>query len=221
VSIGCGTGGLERSLIDLRIVDRVTGVDVSAAILEHARREAAERNIDYVAADAREYLRERPSSFDAVFFHESLHHFDRLDDLLGIVARALRPDGFLWFDEYVGPSRDEWTIRKLIAPNVAYFRLPPRMRRPKIVRAPINREDPTEAIASSAILPTTERHFRIVERRDYGGNILSIVYPNLRQPHEGGPAAEEFDAHVARLIQWDDDAMRRHGTWSAVVLATR
>jgi len=222
VSIGSGTGAFERSLIDLRLADDVTGIDISAPILEVARREAAERGmtIDYVAADAREYLRERPSSFDAVFFHASLHHFDALDDLLGVLARSLRPDGFVWYDEYVGPSRDEWSVRKLVAPNLAYFRLPRSMRRPKIVRAPINVEDPTEAIASSEILPATRRHFRVDEQHDYGGNILSIVFPNLRQPREGGPPQEEFDAQVARLIEWDERAMRRDGTWSTVVIAT-
>jgi len=222
VSIGSGTGAFERSLVDLGLADDVTGIDISAPILDVARREAAERGmtIDYVAADAREHLRERPATFDAVFFHASLHHFDRLDDLLDVVGKALRPGGFLWYDEYVGPSRDEWSARKLIAPNLAYFRLPLRMRRPKIVRAPINVEDPTEAIASSEIVPATERHFRIDERHDYGGNILSIVFPNLRQPREGGPPQEEFDAHVARLVEWDERAMRRDGTWSTVIVAT-
>ncbi|HEY6139408.1 MAG TPA: methyltransferase domain-containing protein [Thermoanaerobaculia bacterium] len=221
LSIGSGAGAFERTLIELGIATDVTGVDVSDAILGEARKAATEAGmtINYVAADAREYMRERPATFDAVFFHASLHHFDQLDDLMATVKRALRPDGFLWYDEYVGPSRDEWTIAKLVAPNLAYYRLPRRMRRPKLVRAPINREDPTEAVASSGIVAATARHFRIAERHDYGGNLLFIVYPNLRQPHEGGLPRGEFDAWIAKLIEWDAAAMRRSPSWSTVIWA--
>jgi SAM-dependent methyltransferase len=222
LSIGSGVGAFERTLIDQGIASDVTGVDISDTILTEARRGAAEAGmaIEYIAADARALMRERPASFDAVFFHASLHHFDQLDDLMAAIKGTLRPNGFLWYDEYVGPSRDEWTPWKLVGPNLAYYRLPRRMRRPKLVRAPINVEDPTEAIASSGIVAATERHFRIVERRDYGGNLLSIVYPNLRQPHEGGLPREEFDRWIARLIAWDERAMRRAPSWSTVVWAT-
>ena len=221
LSIGSGVGAFERTLIEQGITSDVTGVDFSDVILGEARRGAAEAGmkIEYIAADARELMRERPASFDAVFFHASLHHFDRLDDLMAVIKRALRPDGFLWYDEYVGPSRDEWSLWKLVAPNLAYYRLPRKMRRPKLVRAPINFEDPTEAIASSEIVPATSRHFRILEQRDYGGNLLSIVFPNLRQPHEGGPPREELDRWVAKLIEWDERAMRREESWSTVIWA--
>ncbi len=219
LSIGCGTGGLERSLIDENISRDVTGIDISETPLEEARRLADGRPITYIVADAWSFLRVHPKSFDAILFHGSLHHFDRLDELLDLVARALRPDGFLWYDEYVGPSRFEWSWRKLLPMNLAYYRLPSRMRRPHLVRAPINREDPTEAIASSEIVPATERRFKIVDRRDYGGNLLSVVYPNLRKPNEDGLPQEEFDRWIARLIEWDREEMRRRPSFSTVIIA--
>lgn len=221
LSIGSGVGAFERTLIEQGITADVIGVDISDTILGEARKGAvaAGMAIEYIAADARELMRERPASFDAVFFHASLHHFDRLDDLMATIKRALRPNGFLWYDEYVGPARDEWTPAKLVTPNLAYYRLPRRMRRPTLVRAPINYEDPTEAIASSDIVPATARHFRIAERHDYGGNLLSIVYPNLRQPHEDGLPRDEFDRWIAKLIEWDEKAMRRSPSWSTVILA--
>lgn len=33
---------------------------------------------------------------------------------------------------------------------------------------------------SSEILSTLTRHFRIEERRDYGGNFLALIHPHLR-----------------------------------------
>lgn len=222
LSIGCGMGALERSLIEQGIGADVTGIDVSDAILQEARRLAAEKQmpIRYIAADARGFLAAHPQSFDAVFFHGSLHHFDRLDELMALVAGALRRGGFVWYDEYVGPSRDEWTVGKLWPLNRAYYRLPKSMRRPRLVRAPLSVDDPTEAIASSDIVPATARRFRIASQRDYGGNILLWLYPNLRKPHEeGGPSAEVFDRWIARLIEWDADAMRRRPSWSTVITA--
>jgi SAM-dependent methyltransferase len=210
LSIGCGTGGLERSIVDENISGHVTGIDISEAPLAEARRLAGDRPITYLVADAWSFLRE--NSFDAILFHGSLHHFDRLDELMALVARALKPNGFLWYDEYVGPSRDEWGWRELLRLNIAYYRLPAAMRRPHIVRAPINREDPTEAIASSQIVAATERRFRIIDRRDYGGNLLSVIYPNLRR-------APEFDRWIERLIEWDGAAMRRRPSYSTVILA--
>ncbi len=161
---------------------------------------------------ARQFLREHKVAFDAIFFHQSLHHFDRLDEMMYLVAESLRPNGFLWYDEYVGPSRDEWTWWKLLPATVAYYRLPARMRRPHLIRSPINREDPTEAIASSSIIPATVRQFRITERRDYGGNLLAMLYPNLRKP-------PDFDRWIALLIAWDAEAMRRRSSYSTVVIA--
>src|SRR2546423_452976 len=97
LSIGCGTGGLERSIVDENISHDVTGIDISEAPLAEARRLAGDRPIQYRVADAWSFLRE--NAFDAIFFHGSLHHFDRLDELMELVARALRPNGFLWYDE--------------------------------------------------------------------------------------------------------------------------
>jgi len=132
---------------------------------------------------------------------------------MDLAACALRPNGFLWYDEYVGPSRNEWTWRKLLPANVAYYRLPSRMRRPHLIRAPINREDPTEAIASSEILPATERRFQLLERRDYGGNLLAILYPHLRKP-------PDFDRWIATLIEGDRKEMRRRPSFLTVVIAS-
>ena len=106
LSIGCGLGGLERSLIEERISNDITGIDVSETVLAEARKAGGDMPIRYIAADAREFLRGK--TYDAIFFHQSLHHFDRLDALMDLVAGALRPGGFLWFDEYIGPSRTEW-----------------------------------------------------------------------------------------------------------------
>ena len=104
--------------------------------------------IEYRCADAWKEL-EAARDLDAIFFHASLHHFDRLDEMARLLRRALRPGGLLYLDEYVGPSRDEWGLGDEINWNWHYYHLPKSVRRVGRIRPPINFEDPTEAIASS------------------------------------------------------------------------
>jgi len=211
-SIGCGIGGLERSLVEEGIASEITGVDASESVLTAARGIALDRGmpVRYVHADARAFLREHRDAFDAVFFHQSMHHFDELDDLIDAVHGALRPSGLLYIDEYVGPSRDAWRWWKLIAANAAYRLMPRGTRRPHLVRAPINRDDPTEAIRSGGIVDAVERRFRVIDRRDYGGNLLAVVYPNM-QP---------TTAAVARLIRFEEWLLCVARSYCTVIVAT-
>jgi SAM-dependent methyltransferase len=225
LSIGCGVGNLERSLVELSYVESVTGIDSSAEALERARRSAEAAGMSgrvaYALADARERL-PAERGVDAIFFHSSLHHFDRLPDLLGRVRGALAPRGILFLDEYVGPARDEWTWRHLVRWNRVYWKLPTPVRRTRVIRRPINREDPTEAIESSGILPAAEEHFRVIARRDYGGNLLAPIYPSLLRPDQpGGPSRALFDDAVERLLLREERLLEREpgSSYHAVVVA--
>ena len=224
LNVGCGLGYLERSLVDHNLVSHVTGIDASAEAVEEARRsvEAAGRSerVSFVVADAWRFLRDC-DPFDAVFFHAALHHFGRLSEFLGLVRRSLRPGGILYVDEYVGPARDEWTWRDLLRWNALYRRLPAILRRTHVIRRPINRADPTEAIASSGILPAVAEHFRILARRDYGGNLLAPIYPNLLRPDQpGGPPPELFDHTVVDLLDREERLLASGAaTFQAVVVA--
>jgi len=226
LNVGCGTGYLERSLLAHGIAARVTGIDSSGPAIDAARGSAEAEGIAgracFVHADAREYLR-AARGLDAVFFHASLHHFDRLPELLGLVRDALAPGGVLYLDEYVGPARDEWTWRHLLRWNAVYRSLPAAVRRTHLVRAPVNREDPTEAIAASGILPAVAERFRVLARRDYGGNLLAVLYPNLRRPGQpGGPTPDLFARVVASLLDREERALARGAPgFHSVVVAER
>lgn len=93
--LGCGQGRVARYLADRGA--EVVGVDVSAKMLEIARRyEAAEpRGIAYVRADI-----ERPDApdvgtFDGVVCNMALMDIPSLEPALRTVSRLLRPGG--WF----------------------------------------------------------------------------------------------------------------------------
>lgn len=214
-SVGCGIGNFERDMVRQGVVEHIVGLDISQVCIERATGLAREAGslprITYQCRDAREWLR-AARGLDAVFFHASLHHFDRLDELLGLVRASLAPDGVLFLDEYVGPARDEWRARDLLLHNLFYYLLPRSVRRVGVVRAPVNREDPTEAVCSSGIVAAVEAGFEVLDRRDYGGNLLWITYANLRRPgQDGGPCREEFDRAISFLLDVEDVLLRHPG----------
>jgi len=116
-----------------------------------------------------------------VFGVSSLHHFSELEHIFEEVNQSLKPGGFLFVHEYVGPSRFQWTERQLEAINGMLKVLPRKYRRvvsdPSILKEVENRPtvkmvkdvDASEAIRSEEILPLLNKHFRVVTVKPFGG----------------------------------------------------
>ena len=173
LSIGCGSGNLERNLRDLNAVTRITGLDVSKESIRIARSQArAERlkGIRYRVADCNR-LTLPEDEYDGVFFHGSLHHIADPDALLRQVRNALKPHGLLFIDDYVGPSRDEWTDAHLRHAREWWEKVPPELRAVP-VNPPLDWKDPSEMIRSGRILPAFYDNFDVVHDRPYWGNLL-------------------------------------------------
>jgi hypothetical protein len=127
------------------------------------------------------------------------------------VHRALKPTGYLVASEFIGPTRFQWTDRQLEVVNGILAILPPLYRqrwsdgrikkkayRPS--RLSMMMGDPSEAVESGCIVPLLERHFEVVERRDYGGTIIHPLFDDIAHNFlsEDG---EEKDEEARRLIE--------------------
>src|SRR5262249_50892993 len=133
--------------------------------------------IRYYAADFNEPALPR-SHYDAVFFHQSLHHVGKLEKLLKAVLLALKPEGLLYLDEYVGPSRTAWVDASLLRHQREFYAAVARdVRKRDDVPVPIAYDDPSEAIRSGEILAKLRVGFELEQQRDYGGNLLTLLYP--------------------------------------------
>jgi len=180
LSLGCGTGNLEREVAKAQCALQIEGVDVGAASIKKACELAAEEGFEnvirYHCADAAEWLRRQKGKepFDVIFFHGSLHHIEELEEVLDLCALCLRggSPGLLYVDEYVGPSRNEWRSWHVAYANGLFGRVPEEHRRLPEVTPPIVWEDPTEMIRSSEIVPLIEGHLEVVSYRPYFGNVL-------------------------------------------------
>ncbi len=99
LDLACGRG---RHALNLAATGyQVTGLDLASSALEHARREAASRNlsITFVRGDMRQPL---PGTYDAVVnLFTSFGYFETPEEnalVFKQVAAALRPDGVFIFD---------------------------------------------------------------------------------------------------------------------------
>ncbi|MEZ4223114.1 MAG: methyltransferase domain-containing protein [Polyangiaceae bacterium] len=87
LDLGCGDGRIGERL--QRLGYQVTGLDVSGAALDHARR----RGLGTIVGDVSEALPIESASFDAVFAGEVIEHLFAPDAFLAEVFRVLRPGG--------------------------------------------------------------------------------------------------------------------------------
>jgi len=180
LSIGCGTGPFERDVIRKNLADRVDAFDGSTNSLrvahETARAEGMSSRLRYFAADFNEPFLP-PRTYDIVFIHQALHHVAKLEKLLRSVLLSLKRGGVLYLDEYIGPSRSDWSDALIASQRSFFNRLPDAARRLGALPLPIQEDDPSEAIRSSEIIGQLGIGFDVREFRGYGGNLLSVLYP--------------------------------------------
>lgn len=88
----CGEGYGSRILSDS--AGSVTGVDIDAPSIEHARRRYGRDGLEFIRASALE-LPFDDDRFDAVVSFETLEHLAEHDELMTEFRRVLKPGGFL------------------------------------------------------------------------------------------------------------------------------
>lgn len=114
LDIGCGTGGTTRAAGRAATGGSVLGVDLSSAMLEVARRRAADEGLDHVRfeqADAQIH-RFDPGAFDLAIGRTSAMFFGDRVAALANVGQALQPGGRLVLLTWQPITGNEW-IREL------------------------------------------------------------------------------------------------------------
>jgi SAM-dependent methyltransferase len=90
VDLGCGTG-VHTALLAERY-DDVLGVDLSAPMVDFARRARPRPNVRYERRDLRDVAPDPDGRFDLVFSANTLHHVE-LDSALHRIRSLVRPGG--------------------------------------------------------------------------------------------------------------------------------
>lgn len=221
LSLGCGSAATEIFASKEGLFDSMAALDVSPAALDIARRAAASAgasNITFRRADLND-LTLPQETFDVVLLNMALHHVTNLEGVTALLEKALKPDGVLLLNEYVGPSQFQFTDRQaalaseiLVAlgspwntdattgkPKLLFLRMP---------KEHWNVVDPSEAIRSAEMLPVLQPRFEIVLRRDYGGTLLNLVLENIVGNFD---PRDPKDAGAIRLLGLVESVLIRQG----------
>lgn len=193
LSLGCGTGHRELRWAETGCFTRIDAFDISVERIEYARKRSSEHSyghiLRYQIANVHE-VEASDESYDVILAEGILHHLSPLAGILSRIRRFLKPDGFFVINDFVGPSRFQWTERQLEIVNGLLSLLPHEYRkrwktgsvkrkvyRPGRLAMMLN--DPSEAAESSKILPLVSEIFEIVEFREYGGTVLHLLFNRI------------------------------------------
>lgn len=207
VSVGCGIGNKEMRLMEQGVVKRFILFDLS----ETRRQKAAELAARKQLADRVEVRGDNafeviaPGSVDFVHWHGSLHHMMDTFDAVRWSREVLRPGGMFYMNDFIGPTRWQWSDKALALATRVRRLLPERMLKDpwyparhdtpflsKTVarKTPerIIKDDPSEAADSGRILDAVRHYFPDAEITLTGGLIyhlaLSQIYHNINEDAE-------------------------------------
>src|ERR1700753_10315 len=192
LSLGCGSAGTEIEARRRRVFGSMGALAVAPRAIDEGRRAAAAQGVDGIEFGVVDFNRLvlPPERFDVVMMCMSLHHVTNLRAVLGTIRQALKPDGHLLVNEYVGPRQLQFTDAQLDATRDLLATLPARLRRDcttggvktEYRRLPVehwNLVDPSEAIRSDRIVPLLYRCYDVVLQLDYGGSVLNPLLEHI------------------------------------------
>ncbi|MCC7175609.1 MAG: glycosyltransferase [Bryobacterales bacterium] len=192
LELGCGDGAHLYKLAKEGYAQSITGLDLEesrfAATAERCRAEGID--VSYMACDVNR-VRLPEISFDLICGIHCVHHFERLEHIFEECNRALADDGFVVFEEYVGPNRFQWTEEQLKLTRLMLGLLPEQMRiyphgmlKNEEGRSTVEQVIavcPSEAIRSEDIVPLFGRFFNPVVNNPLGGTIQQLLYNGIIQ----------------------------------------
>jgi SAM-dependent methyltransferase len=205
--LGCGSGWLERALVERRRFRSIIACDFAPDSVARARAAAETEGITSIEYRVLDLERDElpPGPFDAVFANDVLHHITGLEPLYMRLNAALAPSGRIIFNEYVGPNRFQYSDERMEIVNRYLRVLPDRLRwdpvagkilwkRERTDATQLVADDPTEAVRSQEVLPLARRFFRPVREYPYGGGLLNpLLFAIVTNFRPGDP--------------WDDRVM--------------
>lgn len=182
--LGCGNGILTHFLVSRHPELKVDAYDISPASLSRAAERikshnGCAQNCRFLPVDLNKNgLPE--AAYGAVLTTGTLHHIENLDFCFHNISRSLRPNGYLWLNDYVGPSRFQWSDTQMRLANELLMLVPRRWRlRDTVTRCDehaLADRDPSEAVASQNIEAALSAHFEILSKWPRGGTLLAPIF---------------------------------------------
>jgi SAM-dependent methyltransferase len=187
LELGCGDGTLLAQLAAQRVFEKGFGLDLDESRF-YANQE--DSRIRFIAGDVNTLQFEK-NYYDLIYACQSFHHFEALENIMEQVYYALKPKGLFVLDEFVGPSRFQWTDEQLAFTSYALGLMPKHLRiyangieKRAEGRSPVEevvRVCPSEAIRSSEIPTIFRSRFHVLHERNLGGTMQHLLYSGIVQ----------------------------------------
>jgi len=222
LSLGSGSCHHEMELAKHANFDQVVCVDITPKRLQEAEARAKElglTNMRFICDDVYNLDLEK-QYFDIVFFHSSLHHFDKIAQFVkGTISEYLKTGGLLVIDEFVGATRLQFPKEQIVAINQA-IKMIPKKYRTRYKSNLLKRRyfgsglfrmilaDPSECVDSASIIPAIHKNFETVAERPYGGNILMSALKDIA--HHFVALDPEKRQILEDLFEYEDTYMESH-----------
>ena len=237
LAIGSGMAFIEEHLLANDMVGHITAYEMSPTAVRAALQRVADKPYaDRLVMKSADVLKEdlEAGSFDMVFVQAAIHHFFEIEEMFALFHRVLRPDGLLWYDEYVGPDHHIYDrhvldlmneINDCLAPGYRVDIVANEGRVRDAVPEPsldfMMQHDPSEGVHASRILPLTYQYFDVIQRQDYGGAIMRPFFTGILRNFDWD---DPKDQTVARLVILFEQMLTRNSTipsYHSMVLARR
>lgn len=207
--LNCGNGWVERDLLQRGLIAEAVGVDYAEPLLQQARAAAGDLPARYYQLDTNTAAFPE-GGYDLVVNFAAAHHITYVDRVFRKLAELLPEDGYFVSYDYVGPHRNQYGARQWLVALALNARLPSHMR--QIMRYPhlltMKLTDPSEAVHSELVVPTTRRYFHIVDHQHMGGALAYLVLTHNDRFWNAKP--EEQTRWLKVIMDADADYLRRH-----------
>ena len=110
LEVGCGRGVGAQVILDRLGAAEVTAFDLDESMVELARKRLNGRPVSLSVGDVCD-IQQPADSMDTVVDFGIIHHVPEWREAIGEMARVLRPDGLLLFEEVPRQMLDTWAFR--------------------------------------------------------------------------------------------------------------
>lgn len=123
LDVGCGTGALSQTILQIAAPARVKGIDRSDGFISHAQEHIRDNRAIFAVGDA-QGLTEKPASFDAAVSGLALNFIPQPNRAVSEMARVIKPGGivaaYVWdYADKMQLMRHFWNAAVSLDPNAS------------------------------------------------------------------------------------------------------
>ena len=207
LEVGCLDGKKIAGLVRAGKVERGSGLDIAAGAIERGRELHPELELSVGDLNHPELPK---SNYDVILSNGVLHHIENIETCVQALYDALTPGGWLVSGDFTGPRRYAYSDDEIALIHEGQNMLPEELRgvpfHPEQLATKL-KNDPSESITTTAIVPMLRSVFDEVTERRYGGNVLQrgLSKAFYRNYNADNPAhvdavqrVQEFDRQVSQ-----------------------